>query len=377
MNDYFSGAIAQLLERGEVLVGKIPVDLPLEFHALSTACQTQLGVILADLRALLKDPKMAQPALQPERLRRFRRAVDQLNRLESTALNALTRADEHDLRLNRLIDRIRTEIRFPLLPPTVSALSPEYFCIVTDFNLLLAPPNEGDFLLHLPDLYHELGHPLLITKSNPRVRPFQAAFSEATNAILDALERERIKEERRSTKASQRLADSLSVWQSSWAPWWMTEFFCDLFALYTLGPAYAWSHFHLSVKRGGNPFELPIFRPTTHPADDARMTTLLCGLNQLGYNAEAGEIEARWQELIALTGAKPDPDYVRCFPKALLLKISILALEGVRGMNCRLATPGADDEVHSLLNQAWQTFWSDPHHFAAWEKQAVQRLGQI
>ena len=60
---------------------------------------------------------------------------------------------------------------------------------------------------------------------------------------------------------------------------WMVEFFCDLFAVYTLGPAYGWAHLHLSAKRGGDPFDVPMLSASSHPADDARMRVMLVALS--------------------------------------------------------------------------------------------------
>ena len=37
---------------------------------------------------------------------------------------------------------------------------------------------------------------------------------------------------------------------------WANEIFCDLFAIYTLGPAYAWAHFHLTARHESDPYEV-------------------------------------------------------------------------------------------------------------------------
>ena len=31
-------------------------------------------------------------------------------------------------------------------------------------------------------------------------------------------------------------------------------------------------------------------------------------------------------------------------------------------------------EVHELLNEAWERFWSAPSDYVEWERQAVERL---
>ena len=85
------------------------------------------------------------------------------------------------------------------------------------------------------------------------------------------------KEARR--RGPERPAFMLRKWRESWVKIWTEEFFCDLFAVNTLGPAYAWSHLHLTAKRGDEPFEVPVFRAASHPADDARMRAMLSALN--------------------------------------------------------------------------------------------------
>ena len=86
---------------------------------------------------------------------------------ETIGIAALNRANEDDRQLNLLVERIVREIGFPLLPPVATLLSQGYFHIYPWFNLLCLPLVEPAFLLHLPDLYHELGH---LLSSNATIR---------------------------------------------------------------------------------------------------------------------------------------------------------------------------------------------------------------
>jgi hypothetical protein len=122
-----------------------------------------------------------------------------------------------------------------LITPVVTTLSQQYFCIVTDLNLLCVPLTEGQFLLHLPDLYHELAHPLLTEVDDPVVEPFQEAHFSALQDALGYIAGEQAKEDRR--RGPQQPSFTLSRWEISWVKYWMVEFFCDLFAVYVLGPA--------------------------------------------------------------------------------------------------------------------------------------------
>lgn len=353
---------------------RIPPSLPREFHVLVQRCNDELSGLLDGLRALLEDPQMQLPNYQPERLRQFRRIVEYMSFLETTAIAPLERFNDDDVFLNRLIEHIRTEIHYPLLPPVVTSLSQEYFHIFPNLNLLFVPLSEGDFLLHLPDLYHELAHPLVTERYNRRVKPFQDAFSNALDIVLEYLAAEQQKEERR--HGPQKIGFYLYLWQKSWLEW-MTEFYCDLYAICTVGPAFAWSNIYLCAKIGHNPFSVPTTRLESHPADAARMKVMLYGLELLGFTHEVPAIQAKWDELITISGARPEPEYRRCFPDSILRQIAENAITGVNGIGCQVATPQTKTPVYSLLNEAWTKFWDDPLQYITWEREAVRHLRSL
>src|SRR5262249_28854032 len=262
MDDYFTGALLQLLTRAGHLHTRVPRDLPREFHTLVSACQAEVASITIDLRFLLEEPAMRLTANHPERLRMLRRAGAGLDVVETVGFAAIERANKEDLRLNALMDRIRLEVNYPLLPPVVTSLSRAYFGIFPALNLLCVPLTEGRFLLHLPDLYHEIAHPLLRAGNNPVVDPFRQAHDRVMQAAVLYLDDELRAQERR--RGPPQLVLTLECWVRSWVSW-SVELLCDLFAALTVGPAYAWSHLHLSAKRGGDPYAVPLLAPTSHP----------------------------------------------------------------------------------------------------------------
>src|SRR5579863_5475678 len=156
MDEYLKGAAAQLIERGRVLTAKIPRDLPRDCDTLAQTCRKKINAQLGHLKQLSEYPLFRQHAYQAERLRLFKRIVAEMDILETVAIAALDRAKPDDHRLNALLERIAMEIRFPLVTPVVTTLSQQYFHIYPELNLLCVPLTEGQFLLHLPDLYHEL-----------------------------------------------------------------------------------------------------------------------------------------------------------------------------------------------------------------------------
>jgi hypothetical protein len=371
VNDYLQGSIREQIRRGQTLLLRIPRGLPREFHLLDQTCRKQLQVILDGLESVLTNPRFHDVRLQPERLREFRRLVQYLSYLETSGVAALERATAADVRLNQLIDRIRTEIGYPLLPPVVSCLSQDYFHTHMEIGLVRVPLGEADFLLHLPDLYHELAHPLLTERHDPQVKPFQAAAMEVLSLAARYFDDQHRMEQQRRGPAL--FEFYLGQWERSW-PKWIIEFFCDLFAVYTLGPAYVWSHLHLVAKHSEDPFYVPAATPRTHPADDARMQVMLKGLQASGFVTESAAIATRWQGLMKISLAAPEPEYVRCYPKRLLESMVQQARVGVAGMRCRIAEPDTKDIVHSLLNGAWQVFWDRPIEYVEWEGQAIAGL---
>lgn len=372
MNDYLQGAIGELTRRGELLLTKVPTGLPREFHVLAHTCRQDLARDLDALRDLIDDPRMQDQAYQPERLRKFRRIVRDMDTLETIAIAALNRANEDDRQLNILVERIGNEIAFPLLPPVATLLSQGYFHIYPRLNLLCLPLVEPAFLLHLPDLYHELGHLLEFERHDPRTKPFHKALARALCTVAQYIDGELKLEGRR--RGPVEFGFYLQRWWRCWAESWLVELFCDLFAIYTVGPAFAWANLHLAAKRGGDLFSVPTIVLSTHPADVARMKVMLYGLAKAGFSDESRDIQNQWDELVAVSGCTPEPEYHRCFPDDILRSIASSAFEGVSAMGCRIAGPQTGTPVYHLLNDAWAQFWTNPAAYPEWERAAISHL---
>jgi hypothetical protein len=107
------------------------------------------------------------------------------------------------------------------------------------------------------------------------------------------------------------------------------------------------------------------------------MTVILQCLCLTGFVNEANRIEERWHALLRISNAKPEPEYLRCFPRVLLEELANQALDGVTALGCRVAVPSTKDFVHSLLNEAWSEFWRDPQEYVTWEKKAIANFGKL
>lgn len=373
MDTYFEAAIQQTRERARVLKTKIPRPIHhTEQLALQRLCDERLNEVIGRLDYLLEDEVFREKKNLRQRIRLWKRCQVDLSQIETSGIIALSRMNDDDIFLNRLVFQIHREINYPLPPPTACCLSREYFSINTSLHLLEIPPAEADFLLHLPDLYHELGHPLMSVADDPKVEPFQDQLGRFLGVIADYLQSERASVLRR-TGPKEYHSQVLDLLERAWVPW-SNELFCDLFAIYTLGPAYAWAHFHLTASYGMDPFGAQIMRFRSHPPDQARMEVMLIGLDLLGFRKETVQIQAKWDALIQTLGETQTPTYRQSCPRHLLESAAIHALEGVRKIGCNLAEGKASGMVCNLLNNSWEEFWRSPDQYHRWERQQIETL---
>ncbi len=375
MEDYFEKQIAQYTARIGQALDSIPKDLPDEQAVLATKCCDRLNEAqnkLESLAAHVSSPRQQQA--KDARLREFQRIIRDVEYVETVGIAALERSNEVDEKLNRLVKKIRKEINYPLpLPPAVTAISKDYFYVHTrfNFNLICVPPGERNSLLHLPDLYHELAHPLLTEKNLSKIQPFQEGLNKIRDIVLGHFTSEIMNRSRRRGPDTSGLAE---VWLQNWYQSWGTEFLCDLFAVYTLGPAFVWSHYNLCAKKTENPFEVGTNNSSTHPADDARMTLMLYALDRIGFADTANKIENRWNELVESSASVKELEYPQCYPRKILDEVEEIAYQSVVKMKSRIVAPDTKDYVHIALNKAWEKFWENRESFVEWEIEEVERL---
>ena len=365
LEDYLQSAASQLIERASGLKGKLPRPPRQEFERLATQCCDGIDCAIRELTALRDNAAWKKPENAPVRLLEFRRIASNVDRLENEAVAPIVRSSKDEGAMVKLLYRMSNEIVYPIELPTVSMLSQNYFFIRTDFKLMCIPLMETQFLLHLPDVYHELAHPLFRTQYDPRTKGWLEAFLLAKALIYDHLRKQIVAAE--SSRTPDAIMLLLMHARENWTCRWMEEIFCDLFGLFSVGPAFAWAHLHLHAERGRTAFQLPQ-RRSSHPADAARMTVLLDGLVLISENRVAAEIESRWRNLLAVAGQMEPADFQRYYPDKILRQVVEAAYDGYCKMGCRPWPQPTEDIVRSILNDAWRKFWNSPQDFVAWEK---------
>jgi len=371
LEDYLKSAASQLIERASGLKGKLPRPPRQEFERLATQCCDGIDLAIRELTTLRDNAAWKKPENASVRLLEFRRIASNVDRLENEAVAPIVRSSKDEGAMVKLLYRMSNEIVYPIELPTVSMLSQNYFFIRTDFKLMCIPLMETQFLLHLPDVYHELAHPLFRTQHDPRTKAWLDAFLLAKALIYDHLRKQIAAAESSRTPDAIKLFLLLAM--ENWTCRWMEEIFCDLFGLFSVGPAFAWAHLHLHAERGRTAFQLP-HRRSSHPADAARMTALLEGLLLVGEKQVAAEIESRWSSLLAVAGQNEPPDFQRYYPDKILRQAVEAAHGGYTKMGCRPWPQPTEDNVRTTLNDAWRRFWNSPQGFVAWERATASNL---
>ena len=369
MKDYLLGILNHQKSKIDRLYSNIPMHGRIT-AALEIPARERLNSITKRIE-FLKADIIKSPKIFPVFLRSYVLIKEEIDSIEAIQVTTLNRWNDIDRKVNILVDKMTTEIAFPISPPVVSCSSQRYYYTRPDDYIIFIPLTEGNLLLHFPDLYHELGHSLLSFSGDTRLEPYHKCYLhcilKAKNYVTSEIQ---IEERNRGPNS---LKIYFSYWNESWFRW-MMELFCDLFSVAVIGPAFVWSHLHLCVSTGENPYHVPLFHETTHPPDATRMNVMLKMLELLNFNDDMTSIKEKWNEYLFLRNSNPSPEYQRCFPEPLLSEITVYSHEGAKKLNCNVAHPSMDGYYRNLLNKAWYKFWESPEGYAEWEKDTVDRL---
>jgi hypothetical protein len=381
MNDYLLKIINEEVERALVL--KERVQLPLRFgelNGLATRCRLLLDDRISLLRMCSED---LQDADSDEKSvwRYVRGATRDIEWIEKYGLPPLYYPSNEVGFLNKMMFKMVEEIRLPLEPPAVAPFSTKYYYMAPMVNVIFVPLSEPDFFAHLPDLYHELGHyvsqNMLSELSDSRLKPLAEKYQQSFTSITNHYNSLLVKMQRESE--FQDILYLIRLIHSNWKNW-IEEFFGDIFATAVLGPAYAWSHLHLSTKLSENIYRLSKVLEETHPSNESRLRMLCYVLNELGFQEDARTVSRKWMEIMMDVWGKPSPEYQYAYPDTLLQNLAKSIIAGMR--NCEIAvsssktsfiTDGSD--VRGLMNAAWKNFWDlKPPEYRDWEKQSIKGL---
>jgi hypothetical protein len=359
------------------------ISLPLKSPYLGQLSERCNGIldgqlaILNELRAQVIDVNCD--------LRQIRRKVGmvikKISLVESYGISSLRfQIPEVDF-LNGLVFEISKEITLPLNSPSVSCLSTEYFYFEPVTRMIYVPQAEPDFLLHIPDLYHEIGHYVLFSSTEKYAGEKLLVISKAMKDMFSVITQHfnGLIEEANLNPSPKEISMILSRIHANWKSW-LNEFLCDLFAVFTLGPAFVWSHLHLVAKTSDNVYQCSWLSTESHPPDEARMRLMLAGLRRIGFEHEVEEIKSKWLQLTK-TLDSPDAYYQFAYPNNLLDALAEKFLAALKGAGFtifsqkELSVGLASENISAVLNKAWREFWNlKPEAYRRWEKIQIEEL---
>jgi hypothetical protein len=375
MKKYLQGLIKEQIDRGIYLKTLIPFPLPYaELSSLASLCSKTIDDNIAQLDFLLKELDRNENDLDYV-YRGFRACQRNIELTEYYGISALChhKSDEMEY-LNKLIFKIPQEINLPLPSPSVACISNSYYYLSPFTNVIFVPIGESNFLLHLPDVFHEIGHEVLYHRENNlKLKGVEECYREAVSAITKYYQ-ELLTMKVRETGPTKTLQTIMYI-HSQWKNYWIDEIFSDLFACYTLGPAFAWAHLHLVTKKTDDAYVLT----QKHPSDDSRMRILLIGLKKLGFNKEADEIRSQWEKMPFIANIEPVNEYQYAYPEKLMNDVADILLRGLRASNFLIVSPAMiaglkPNSIVKLLNDAWKEFWINPLLFREWEQDCIKKL---
>jgi hypothetical protein len=340
----------------------LEATLPRDFDTHRKDAAKRVTRAVGWIEHTLGDPDLADPMLEPNFFREFKRVSELIVSIEDTSLLLLKRCSQEDRFLTSLLGQICQEVGYKDTPPLCGALSFQYFQALMETDIIMTPQGQASELLALPDLYHELAH-FVVYRERPVLEvPVLAIIH---RYFADALRKGR------QQGSPQATLDAIARNSTSWTSLWHVEFACDMVATYWCGPAYGLANLRLSATRGD-----PYQDSGTHPADDARKTGIECILKLAAESAAAKEIDRMWQDLKRLSPSVRPGGYTKRYPVELLEEVAQCVYQGCAGLGFRRFSQDQSGRgiVGGAIAQAWEAFERDPATFAEHEVSAVQAL---
>lgn len=378
MEDYLKATIDEEIHKGLLL--KDLIEKPLKFQELqplADRCERIIDEnveVLRNLLSLIENGESLRFIL-----RQYRKCRRNIQAIEHFGISALYHPPIDLKYLNNLIFKIHQEIKCPISPPFVACISTNYYYFFPFTDVIFVPIGETKLLLHLPDIFHELGHAVLYKRENTLgLKKLSDSFEVIDNKITAYYNELKVKKIRDS--APYGINHIIENVHNNWKVNWLEEFLCDLFALYTLGPAYVKAHLHLTTKSSEDVYRFEPFLPESHPSNDARMTLLLNGLDEIKLNEERAEIFDRWNKMNYVKESKPQQEYQYAYPEKLMKMIAHDFLTGMKDVGFsifdknQLSNSGKDKTIIKLLNDGWSLFWNDPNSYRKWESEESNKL---
>jgi hypothetical protein len=375
MKNFVRGLILDLRGRCDILVdqlGEEKVHHDLEDYAQRT--RSRITSVKDTLHHLLNrlDSKAAQYSTRNVFFD-FKERSNEIQFHEYVSVPIISRYESPDIYFNALLRHSCEQVGYPLVMPIGSTLGQGYYYTYPSEGVIVAPLLQAHSLLNLPDMFHEIGHPVF--------GQYKSWFGQPFSDICLKYFADQKAEARRKGSA-EGLQDMLSHLERKWLGDWLEEFTCDAIAAYLTGAAYGWANFFLCAhNRSSDTVFLPGAEDlprAVHPSDESRMRTILFVLRIMKSDLSLTELEQEWKEyIVALAPDKPD-HYDFFYPDYLLKELARLVIRtcGEIGLQSFVSSLGSDGNpnIVKLINLAWERFNSDPDSYLSWERQTLSHI---
>lgn len=368
---FFRGQVNLLLKRCNILAGRlssIRKKLQPEIEAYIGKVVVELDSLQYDLEQLLNDPDFGSNYLLKNQIQQYRRYSEILNIIEVEHITVLDQYNDRDYYLYCFLKIFCQQTGYPEKPPLVSTHSTDSFFVDLSSEIIHLPLCEDCFLLAIPDLIHELGH-LFYDRNSIEI---EQSFNTHLNKHID---KEKNKaEDEGSSKSYQKKFNSL---KKVWMQEYIIEFFCDIFATYLVGTAYAWSHLRLILESNDQIYYPGFGKDSTHPADEARMRAILITIEELQGSKSTKIIAERWEAFkTQVFNRQQETEYVYCYPDSLLVQLAKIVINLCQRNNL---VPyyqhfQTDNNLPLIMQQAWIEFHNNPQLYPDWETKKIEKI---
>jgi hypothetical protein len=325
-----------------------------------------------EINDLLRSEERFLPLTNQNFYSQYRSICDKLIEIEYHRVQVLKKFGESELYFFNLIKTlIQHEFKITISTPMVTAIrsNKDYFWADVGYELIGIPSGEEWHLTSLPDLAHEIGHFLIAyDTSNYWIT------GDIRTKIADFFEKEFI-EVQDNKRRPQILLTLLPQWKSYWESKWLTEFACDMLAIYFVGPAYAWTN--LKISAAELPNDIYTFEKDSHPSHEARMRAMNEMLIMMGMKSDIAPISKAWENLLSLPAYKKPDNYALAFPDSLLQHLAYNIYRGCQNqgyLSYSEQLRKIERPLSAIMNEAWDILRDNPAAYHTWEKERILTL---
>lgn len=300
MKSYIHSIIVEQINKSKILLKMIPdsLDYPI-LETLSSNCKKVLKKNIERLEDLIEELQNLTVNYNNYFLRRVSDCYKINSIIEAFGISALHYVNPELRYINELGLQLTNEINFPIIPPSTACISMDYYFYFNGLNVIFVPVSESKFILHIVNLFHELGH-CILDKSEEDIDLLDIygvknliinQFTISYNSLLKSIKRQ-------TQRTPKKLIEIIENFHTKWKSYWIDEILSDLFSIFVTGPSYAYAYFHLSTK-----ISKDIYDPgEKHPSDYIRLYFHLLALEKLGYKDQYNFLQDKITNLINLMG---------------------------------------------------------------------------